>query len=944
MTADFDPKQLSPGTAVVLAKSGYAWVYEARNAGQSPRGQLAGGDKDSDHTALRKVEPSEVSQLGQARALLFCHAGLSKRRLGLSALKGLDVLELFAFVRPAQGCAPSPQGLAQALDLPVPDNLPEQAQVLFDAANLLLRELDASLPLKQSAILGLAQVMSDADWAWSPMVNAILRDKGLGGQGSVQRNLAIWRDMPEWEDGGPQDPPGSLPLKPDEVRTRLADMIKAGSQAEIRPQQAAYAQAVAEAFAPAQAFGEPQTVLAEAGTGTGKTLGYLAPASVWADKNKGSVWLSTFTRVLQGQLDQELDRLYPEPAQKQRQVVVRKGRENYLCLMNYEEASQSLALRQRDLVFLALMARWMQASRSGELVGGDLPVWMGELFSSATLAELADHRGECLFSACNHYRRCYVERSIRKARQAKLVIANHALVLHQAATQAVNWRNGQAQSSEAGLPTRYVFDEGHHLFDAADSVFCAHLTGRETQEMRRWLLGREDGRARPGRRRGLQSRLDDLLLESDEIDRATQQAIFAATCLPAPFWAKRLAAQEPQGAVEAFLLAVGRQVYARTANPQDPYTLECDLRPVLPELAETATALQEALGKLEKPLVTLERLLADLLANQPEQFDSDQRRRLEGLIRSLTLRAIEPLRSWRAMMGDLLSDEAPEGQVDWLEVVRIDGQDRDLGAYRHFIDPTRPLMHTLRFQSHGLLITSATLGDTSGDPEADWRLAERRTGAAFLPQPALLTRHPSPFNYGEAARIIVITDVNKQDSAQVAGAMRGLMQASSGGALGLFTSIARMRQVHGLIAEDLEQEGLTLLAQHIDASDPGSLIEMFRSDTHACLIGTDALRDGIDVPGLALRMVIMDRVPWPRPTIIHKARRAAFGGRLYDEQLVRFKLRQAFGRLIRRHDDRGVFVMLDAALPTRLTSAFPEGLEIERLGLQEALAEIRGFF
>ncbi len=207
-----------------------------------------------------------------------------------------------------------------------------------------------------------------------------------------------------------------------------------------------------------------------------------------------------------------------------------------------------------------------------------------------------------------------------------------------------------------------------------------------------------------------------------------------------------------------------------------------------------------------------------------------------------------------------------------------------------------------------------------------------------------MTRHPSPFDYSVAARIIVITDVNKQDSAQVAGAMRGLMQASSGGALGLFTSIARMRQVHGLIAEDLEQEGLTLLAQHIDASDPGSLIEMFRSDTHACLIGTDALRDGIDVPGLALRMVIMDRVPWPRPTIIHKARRAAFGGRLYDEQLVRFKLRQAFGRLIRRHDDRGVFVMLDAALPTRLTSAFPEGLEIERLGLQEALAEIRGFF
>ncbi len=938
MTPDFDPKQLSPSAAVVLARTGYAWIYTA-NAGPGLLDEVESGP-----TRLRRVEPSEVSRLGQAGAVIFCHAGLTKRRLGLSALKGLDVLELFAFVRPAQSCAPSAQGLALALDLPVPNDDAQQAQTLLEAANLLLRELDASLPLKQAAIVGLAQVLSEADWAWSPYVNAILRAKGLGGQANAQRNLAVWRDLPEWEDSGPIDPPGTQPLRADEVRGRLADLIAAGTQAEIRPQQAAYAQAVAEAFAPAQAFGEPQTVLAEAGTGTGKTLGYLAPASIWADKNKGSVWLSTFTRVLQGQLDQELDRLYPEPAQKQRQVVVRKGRENYLCLMNFEEASQSMTLRPRDLVFLALMARWVQASRSGELVGGDLPVWMGELFSGAALAELADHRGECLFSACTHYRRCYVERSIRKARQAKLVIANHALVLHQAATQAVGPSLQAAQASESGLPTRYVFDEGHHLFDAADSVFCARLTGRETQETRRWLLGREDGRARPGRRRGLQSRLDDLLLENDAIDRATQQAIFGATCLPAPFWAKRLAAQEPQGAVEAFLLAVGRQVYARTAKPQDPYTLECDVRPVLPELAEAAAALNEALGKLEKPLVELERLLGELLANQPDQFDSDQRRRLEGLIRSLTLRAIEPLRSWRDMTASLLSDEPLDGQVDWLEVVRIDGQDRDLGAFRHFIDPTQPLMQTLRFQSHGLLITSATLGDTSGDVEADWRLAEQRTGACHLPQPPVMTRHPSPFDYGKAARVLVVTDLNKQDPAQLAGAMRALMQASGGGALGLFTSIARMRQVHGLMAEDLEQAGLSLLAQHIDASDPGSLIEMFRSDTHACLMGTDALRDGIDVPGLALRMVIMDRVPWPRPTIIHKARRQAFGGRAYDEQLVRFKLRQAFGRLIRRQDDRGVFVMLDGGLPTRLTSAFPEGMEIERLGLQDALSQVKEFF
>ncbi len=79
-------------------------------------------------------------------------------------------------------------------------------------------------------------------------------------------------------------------------------------------------------------------MLVEAGTGTGKTLGYLAPASVWAEKNKGAVWISTFTRHLQRQIDNELERLIPDPTERRRRIVVRKGRENYLCLLNLEDA------------------------------------------------------------------------------------------------------------------------------------------------------------------------------------------------------------------------------------------------------------------------------------------------------------------------------------------------------------------------------------------------------------------------------------------------------------------------------------------------------------------------------------------------------------------------------------------------------------------------------
>ncbi len=121
-----------------------------------------------------------------------------------------------------------------------------------------------------------------------------------------------------------------------------------GADAEARPEQADYAAAAAAAFAPRERPDAPRAVLAEAGTGVGKTLGYIAPASLWAEKNQGAVWLSTYTRNLQSQIDDELDRLYPDPAQKRRRVVIRKGRENFLCLLNYEDAVRAVVGARRE--------------------------------------------------------------------------------------------------------------------------------------------------------------------------------------------------------------------------------------------------------------------------------------------------------------------------------------------------------------------------------------------------------------------------------------------------------------------------------------------------------------------------------------------------------------------------------------------------------------------
>jgi ATP-dependent DNA helicase DinG len=242
-----------------------------------------------------------------------------------------------------------------------------------------------------------------------------------------------------------------------------------------------------------------------------------------------------------------------------------------------------------------------------------------------------------------------------------------------------------------------------------------------------------------------------------------------------------------------------------------------------------------------------------------------------------------------------------------------------------------------------MVITSATLTDGSGDRESDWAAAELRTGAAHLPAPATRAEVKSPFDYPASTRVLVVTDVRKDDLTQVAAAYRELFLAAHGGALGLFTAISRLRRVHEQIGPALEETGLSLFAQHVDGLDVSTLVDIFRAEEDACLLGTDAVRDGVDVPGRSLRLIVFDRVPWPRPDIRHKARRELFGKRRYDDMLTRLRLKQAFGRLIRKGDDHGVFVLLDPMMPSRLAGAFPEGVEVERVGLAEAVRRTRGF-
>ncbi len=937
------------------------------------------------HVGDQTVGIAELRERWGREPLIVANAPLIRNRLfsGRSHREAghFDVLELFAFVRPAQFCAPSAAGLALACGFAEPENEAAQARVLLDVISSLSEILKSSpLGFRLVAQSGI-KLMARQGWAWGPLVQAVLDQTEMPADYVAPPALEIWSLLEEWEDRPPEGNARAVSLSDEEVQAALdADLARAGLS-ERRPEQVAFALRAKDIFAPKFMKDQPNMLLAEAGTGTGKTLGYLAPAMAWAIKAQGQVWVSTYTKALQKQIYNDTRALFDREQERAEAVVVRKGRENYLCLLNFQERLAG-AQTGPEIIMAVLVARWVLYSRDGDILSGDFPTWLPSLlpptapaavFQTLTPSALVDRRGECTYAACPHYRVCFIEKSVRKAKSASLVIANHALVMAQAAYDLRDTSRAEMEAELKGetvdedkvqpAVSRLIFDEGHHVFEAADSAFATKLSGLEAFELRRWIRGNE-GRSRRGR--GLEARLGDLL-KTDAAKDALRELIRAAAALPADGFSQRITVRtqsggglEPVGPIEALLVEVLQQIEVRqgetrvrTRGPADAdLGGECEAHPCLDAVGVAAKLASRALAAIEAPLLALCRAMEDSLNVNGDELEAPERVRIEGILRGLERRARMLLPAWRSLLqqlalddDDILDDDGQVQTIDWFATEVHRGKVVDVSLNRHYVDPSLPLAEFVLKPAHGVLVASATLSDGAREDQSEdvFLLARQRTGADHLVMGAKTARIQSPFDYANQARLFVITDIGRDDPRAVGAAMQALFTAAKGGALGLFTAIRRLRAVYEQIARPLGEAGLTLYAQHVDALDVSDLISVFRAETHSCLLGTDAVRDGVDVPGEALRLIAFDRVPWPRPDTLHKTRRQHFGNKLYDDALTRARLAQAFGRLIRKKDDRGVFVMLDSAAPTRLFSSLPEGVTLQRCTLKEAIDSIERF-
>jgi ATP-dependent DNA helicase DinG len=800
----------------------------------------------------RAISRGEAIRIAADTPVILLNAPLIGQRLGYAELSGLDLLELFAFLHPARFMVPTPKGLARVTGLEAPAEDAEVAGFLRQATEALLTLAKGDWPEREGAWHGL-QSLFRLRWPWAPALSqAIAKPE--------RAERWLFSKLPEWTEQPPRVPPRTVTLSDTDIADRLARLT--GSGAERRQGQRDYAAAAAGAFSPRDMRDSPNLVLAEAGTGIGKTLGYLAPASLWAEQAGGAVWVSTFTKALQRQLGHEGERLIADPELRKKKIVTRKGRENYACLLNLEDALQG-GFQGRAAILAQLIARWAAYTADGDMIGGDLPGWLPTLFRRNGSTALTDRRGECIYAGCPHYRKCFIERAARASADADIVIANHALVM-------VNAARGR---ETANRPTRYVFDEGHHLFDAADAMFAAALTGQEAIEIRRWVTGPESGSR--GRRRGLAARLSDVASYDEEGGRAISEAVDAARALPSDQWLQRLGDGDPFGPIEASARGGARPGLC----PRCKRRGGCRLWP-----GDRACRARRALwSRRPDPPAPRSMHWSVLWSPRPPPRGSARRSaRLDGRPRARPDRGRDRLaglahRYRRRLAGADRARSAAQqipNIVDWLAVDRVEGREYDVGLHRHWLDPSRPFARTVLEPAHGALVTSATL--------ARRRRLGRCGGAFGRPAPA----PPRPaFRGAEPVRLRRpgrSADRHRRKTWRHARARQCLCTADRrvGAAARSACSRRFVVCVRSMPVSPIawRVRDCRLLAQHVDPIDTGTLVDIFRDDPRASLIGTDALRDGVDVPGDSLRLVVMEGMPWPKPSVLHAAQTAG-GGR-----------------------------------------------------------------
>lgn len=689
----------------------------------------------------------------------------------------------------------------------------------------------------------------------------------------------------------PRRPPEPRRAAPADPR-RLAELFATGGPLAAAIPDFEYREGqVQMLMAVAQAMWRGRRLVVEAGTGTGKSLAYLVPAAARAVAYGERVVLATHTHTLQEQL-----LLKDVPALQawlpwDVEVALLKGRANYLSLRRWRRYLAQPCEDAEELCFKLRLLVWLEGTDTGDraelrLSGRDNGFWQ----------RVASDPLDCVGMHCTP-EDCFVHRARAQAEEADLVVVNHALLL----------ANAQV---ERGLLPEYqhlVVDEAHHLEQAATEGLRQDLD-------RSALVGLLDRLAvagEGGRRRGLVSdllaapRLGDPV---DDLREAEQLALRARSRVAAWFttlgdWLRARAGEGPREETVRLVPAVRAE-------------------PLMSEVAAQAEDAGTALAALG---AALDRVTQGGRAFSGEGPDP-------------TLREIEIVRAAVADADRLLQTafaRPDENKVYWVQQAAR----ADWPSLRSAPLSVASMLREGVFEGlRSVVATSASLALAG-----DFRYFLHRTG---LGEEAERMVVPSPFDYLRQALLCLPSDLPPPTDERFQQALpeiiAGIARNSDGGTLVLFTSHNQLREVNDALHQRSDLDDVRILAQGVDGSRR-QLLQTFADARRGLLLGTASFWEGIDLPGDQLRCVVVARLPFPVPTEPVYAARAE---RLRDpfRQLAlpqaTLRLKQGFGRLIRRREDRGVVVILDGRVLSRdYGRAFLDALP-EARRLQAPLREV----
>jgi ATP-dependent DNA helicase DinG len=664
-----------------------------------------------------------------------------------------------------------------------------------------------------------------------------------------------------------------------------------------------------------------RVLVAEAGTGTGKSLAYLLPSAMRALSNGDRVAIATRTIHLQQQLMNKdvpvVRQLFPEI-----RAALLQGRGNYLCKRKLQGRLAEVSAKSDpdERRFLEQLQEWSDATPDGSL--HDLPFvpprdrWEG----------VQSNTEHTLRVRCPHYESCFYYSSRRSAAQAQLLLVNHHLLLADL--------HLKREGVPGGLLPRYrhvVVDEAHHLEDTATDFAGAEVTSSG--------ILRVLGRMRPvrGRSKGVVGRLRNVLREaapSPEKDElfAAVDSMSADTEL-----ARQVVRVRCDEVVEVLLSAEGGRRNVQLRLHDDLVTKRPDLH----------AALAEPLEQLGRELASVARSIE---YTRGRFSDMDEPFRRKNVQTNMDLGSAQRrLVGYAATLRDLLTPD-PDA-CRWIEIRTSRDGLTSPRFNRKPIDVAAVVKETLVEGTASLVLTSATLAVDDQFTHFHDRTGLLAAAGADRTDGLLI---PSPFDYGTQVLLGLPSDLPEPGrpgyEEAIADTVSALIEATRGRTFVLFTSYAALRRAADAVSSRLGPD-FRILRQGELPRD--ALLQTFRTTPKAALFGTDSFWEGVDVRGEALSCVILPRLPFRVPSEpIQKARAErieANGGDAFRDLSVPqavLKFKQGFGRLVRHRDDRGAVIVLDARILRRgygktFVNSLPKDLRPLRAPFTRVLAAVQ---